>query len=90
MFYIYYGIDISIDATKSTGMCRLVNDSKKGNSKMRKIVALDGQPYLCLFATKDIEPGWELRYNYGESPKKMWWRDSVNYQYCYEYNPVSS
>jgi len=70
----------SIDGTDSTCTCRLVNDSKNGNAKMKKVVGTDGNPYLCLFAIKDIEPGWEVRYNYGEDPKKMWWRESVNFK----------
>lgn len=46
---------------------------------MRKVVGPDGRPYLCLFATRDIEPGWEIRYDYGETEKKMWWRKMVNF-----------
>lgn len=57
---------ISIDATHSTGLGRMVNDSPKAkaNSKMKKVV-IDGKTYLCLFATCDIEIGTELRYDYG-------------------------
>ncbi|XP_077364363.1 uncharacterized protein LOC144008148 isoform X3 [Festucalex cinctus] len=29
-------------------------------------ITVDRQPHLCLFATKDIEPGEETTYNYGD------------------------
>lgn len=36
---------------------------------------MDGRPYLCLFALKDIGPGEEITYNYGDSD---WpWRSKV-------------
>jgi hypothetical protein len=57
----------SIDATvPSTALGRLVNDGieEKQNCHM-KLVPFDNTPHLCLFATKDIAPHTELRYNYG-------------------------
>lgn len=38
---------------------------------MRKIV-VDGVPHLCLFASKDLVDGDELRYDY-KAPD-LWWR----------------
>ena len=35
------------------------------------------KPHLCLFAIEDIEVGEELRYNYGEDKKLLWWRAKV-------------
>ena len=43
-----------------------VNDSKDANSKMKKIV-VDNSPRLCLFATRDICCGKQLRHCYGDS-----------------------
>uniref|UniRef100_A0A672YNR5 SET domain-containing protein n=1 Tax=Sphaeramia orbicularis TaxID=375764 RepID=A0A672YNR5_9TELE len=50
---------------------RLVNDKHKNpNCKI-----LDGMPHLCLFAIRDIVPGEEVTYNYGDSD---WpWRKQV-------------
>eukprot|EP00795_Rhopilema_esculentum_P009908 gene9908-18508_t len=54
-----------VDATEPSGrLGRLVNDSKLGNCKMQKVMV--GQvPHLCLFATRTITQGEELRYDYG-------------------------
>ena len=48
---------------------RLVNHGyrKEINAKMRMLVAHDKQPILCLFALKEIEPGKEILYDYGEN-----------------------
>lgn len=61
-------IFISIDATYSTGLGRLVNDSPRAraNATMKKII-IDSQTYLCLFATCNIPSSTELRYDYGAS-----------------------
>lgn len=66
-------IFISIDATYSTGLGRLVNDSPRAraNATMKKIV-IDNQTYLCLFATCNIPSSTELRYDYGASD--LHWR----------------
>lgn len=34
-------------------------------------------PKLCLFALKDIHPGDELLYDYGDIRKNLWWRKKV-------------
>ena len=39
-----------------------------------KIVLLDNYPRLCLFATKHIKCGEELRYDYGENDGDLPWR----------------
>ncbi len=40
-----------------------------------KTIRVDGEPHLCLFAVKDISPGEEIMYNYGDSD---WpWRSKV-------------
>ena len=70
---ILYCIFISIDATYSTGLGRLVNDSPRAraNATMKKII-IDSQTYLCLFATCNIPNNTELRYDYGASD--LHWR----------------
>jgi SET domain-containing protein len=62
-----------LDATFSSGLGRLVNDSeaKDANSQMRKIV-IQGQPRLILSAKRNIKKGEELRYDYGV--KDLPWR----------------
>ncbi|XP_077367808.1 uncharacterized protein LOC144033086 isoform X5 [Festucalex cinctus] len=53
------------DEDQSLG--RLVNDNHiKPNCKM-KVIEVGGLPHLCLFAIRDIAPGEELSYNYGNS-----------------------
>lgn len=66
----------SIDASlEDQSLGRLVNDQHRNpNCKMRTI-AVDGMPQLCLFAIRDIMPGEEVTYNYGDSD---WpWRKQV-------------
>ena len=68
----------SIDATHSKNLCHFVNDidwKTKANCRM-KIIEIDQQPHLCLFATQDIPAGEELRYDYGY--KKAPWRKKVS------------
>ncbi|XP_077436695.1 cytoplasmic protein NCK2a isoform X2 [Vanacampus margaritifer] len=62
----FNGKTLCIDAARDdNSLGRLVNDEHiSPNSKMQRIT-VDGQPHLCLFATKDIEPGEEITYNYG-------------------------
>lgn len=55
----------SIDASKEDGTIgRLVNDDRRPNSKMVKIV-INNVPRLCLFAIRNIGAGEEITYNYG-------------------------
>ncbi|XP_054637986.1 uncharacterized protein LOC129185220 isoform X2 [Dunckerocampus dactyliophorus] len=66
-----------IDALKEDGtLGRLVNDDHiNPNCKMKKIL-VKGRPHLCLFALKEIFPGEEISYNYGDSP---WpWRSKAH------------
>ncbi|XP_078023605.1 N-lysine methyltransferase KMT5A-like [Epinephelus lanceolatus] len=59
-----YCLDASVE-DKSLG--RLVNDdNKKPNCKM-KTIDIGEMPHLCLFAIKDITPGEEVTYNYGDA-----------------------
>ncbi len=65
----------SIDATKATGLCRLVNDNHKNpNARMKKEM-FNSRPVLCLYAVGDLSPGEEIRFDYGpDENKAMWWR----------------
>ena len=53
----------------------MVNDSKKGNGIMKKII-VDGCPKLVIFALNDIDVNCEVRYDYGDT-ENLWWRDKV-------------
>ena len=44
-----------------------------------RIVIVEEFPHVCLFATTDIDIGSELRYNYGDGSKKLWWRKEVKF-----------
>ncbi|XDV25875.1 hypothetical protein PO909_029708, partial [Leuciscus waleckii] len=72
----FNGKQLWVDGAKDDGaLGRLVNDDHiNANSKM-KIIRVDKKPHLCLFAIKDIRPGEEISYNYGDSE---WpWRHQV-------------
>lgn len=57
----------SIDASNYTDrLMRFVNDSPSKYANCRvKTVVVNERPHLALFATKNILPGTEIRYNYG-------------------------
>ncbi|KAJ8303680.1 hypothetical protein KUTeg_018790 [Tegillarca granosa] len=69
-----------IDGSKTDRLCKMVNDAeiktKKCNCKMKKKI-FNTYPRLCLFASRDIEIGEELRYDYGDDPKRLFWRHQV-------------
>ncbi|XP_028255263.1 histone-lysine N-methyltransferase set-1-like [Parambassis ranga] len=67
--FSWNGAQWSIDASKENrSLGRLVNDNHiSPNCEMKKIVC-DGKPHLCLFAIKEISPGEEITYNYGNFP----------------------
>ena len=65
-----------MDATRNIDMIgRLVNDNRKPNCTMKKVV-IDNQPYLCLFALDDITPETEITYDY--NAKNLSWRKKKN------------
>ncbi len=46
----------------------MINDAEKGDPKQNcviKVVMVDEKPHLCIFASRDIITGEELRYDYG-------------------------
>ena len=57
----------SVDATQDNGRFgRLLNHSKTAANVVTKLYEVDSQPYLGLIAARDIQPGEELQYDYGE------------------------
>ncbi|XP_068188438.1 uncharacterized protein [Antennarius striatus] len=66
--FSWNGTNWCVDASiKDGSLGRLVNDDhRRPNCKMKKI-DYEGEPHLCLFALRNISPGVEITYNYGES-----------------------
>lgn len=66
----------SLDASlEDQSLGRLVNDQHKTPTCKMRTIQVDGMLHLCLFALRDIVPGEEITYNYGESD---WpWRKQV-------------
>ncbi len=59
--------DISVDATQESGRKgRLLNHSRTSPNVKPRVVEVNGQPRLCLTASRDIRVGEELEYDYGE------------------------
>lgn len=59
----------SVDATKETSrLGRLINHCKTGNCQTR-LHPIDGTPHLILVASRDINAGEELLYDYGDRSK---------------------
>ena len=57
----------SVDATADNGRKgRLLNHSRTAANVVTRLAEVDGQPYLCLVAAKDISVGEQLEYDYGE------------------------
>ncbi|CAB4006322.1 histone-lysine N-methyltransferase mes-4-like [Paramuricea clavata] len=71
-FFKFEGKTLYYDASEETKngpkLGRLVNHGYKGeiNAKMKMVIAKNRQPILCLFAIKDIDPGKEILYDYGQ------------------------
>ncbi|XP_077429564.1 uncharacterized protein LOC144056525 [Vanacampus margaritifer] len=54
-------------ATEDGSLGRLVNDDHINPNSTMKYLNVQGKPHLCLFATRDIDTGEEITYNYGDS-----------------------
>ena len=74
MKFSYINLYHSIDATNSIRLGKFVNDSPKPNSKM-KVVLVNDEKRICLFASKRISFGEEIRYDYHAD--NLWWRSEV-------------
>lgn len=70
MYYFQYLCKTyCVDATKETGrLGRLINHSKNGNCQT-KLHAINGVPHLILVASRNIDEGEELLYDYGDRSK---------------------
>ncbi|KAJ8338644.1 hypothetical protein SKAU_G00354300 [Synaphobranchus kaupii] len=70
MYYFQYqSKTYCVDATKESGrLGRLINHSKNGNCQT-KLHDIQGMPHLILVASRDIEEGEELLYDYGDRSK---------------------
>ncbi|XP_058473560.1 N-lysine methyltransferase KMT5A-A [Solea solea] len=70
MYYFQYLCKTyCVDATKESGrMGRLINHSKIGNCQT-KLHDINGVPHLILVASRDIDKGEELLYDYGDRSK---------------------
>ena len=73
----------SIDGTESHAFLgRNINDGRHDDENCRvKVIQHRGVPHLCFFARKNIKCGDELRYNYGDDEKNLFWRKSVRKMY---------
>ncbi|KAL6459436.1 hypothetical protein MHYP_G00329080 [Metynnis hypsauchen] len=68
--------EVIIDAARDDGsLGRLVNDDHiNPNCKMKRLI-VEGRPHLCLFALRDVTPGEEITYDYGDADCP--WRSEV-------------
>uniref|UniRef100_A0A1I8GFW4 [histone H4]-lysine(20) N-methyltransferase n=1 Tax=Macrostomum lignano TaxID=282301 RepID=A0A1I8GFW4_9PLAT len=69
--YMYYfvarGVKLCVDATaESPYYGRLLNHSRLAPNCYTKVVCIGDRTHLCLFAKRDISPGEELVYDYGD------------------------
>lgn len=72
--YMYYfqfkNKKYCIDATAESGkLGRLLNHSKTNSNCHTKLVDVKGKPYLIIVASRDINQGEELLYDYGDRSK---------------------
>lgn len=67
ILYVRTFLTYSVDATRESGrLGRLINHSKTEANLKTRVIELDGTPYLCLFAARDVMVGEELLFDYGE------------------------
>ncbi|XP_067932289.1 histone-lysine N-methyltransferase set-1-like isoform X1 [Watersipora subatra] len=70
-FFSHAGKSYCIDATKeSERKGRLLNHSRTKANCVTKTLDIGDKPYLILVASRDIEPGEELVYDYGDRSKE--------------------
>lgn len=63
-----YCVDATIDPT-SKSLGRLINHSRKVPNCKTSVYEYRGQPHLIFIAIKNISPGQELLYDYGETDR---------------------
>ena len=66
-------LSFSIDATVNDGHPgRFINHSKTHDNLETKVVEIEeGEPHLCFFASKEVNVGDELLYDYGDRRKEV-------------------
>ncbi|XP_015790160.1 histone-lysine N-methyltransferase set-1-like [Tetranychus urticae] len=70
-FFNFKGKRFCIDATKPNDRIgRLINHSRKKPNLKTKIIDLDGKPRLIFISLREISPGEELTYDYGDRSKE--------------------
>lgn len=71
MYFFEYKLkSYCIDATSETGrLGRLLNHSKTEFNCMTKLFEINSKPHLILVAARDIKPGEEMTYDYGDRNK---------------------
>ncbi|XP_029642245.1 N-lysine methyltransferase KMT5A-A-like [Octopus sinensis] len=79
-YFVYNSKNYCVDATDESGrLGRLINHSRSGNCRT-KLIGIKGRPYLILVASRNINNGEELLYDYGDRSKASiaahpWLRD---------------
>lgn len=63
MFYTS-SIDSTDVTTNGARLGRLINHSRKYTAKP-KVIEIDGVPHVCFFASRDMNAGEELLFDYG-------------------------
>ena len=67
----------SLDGANANTFGNFINDSKVSANCRGSVVIRNKIPHLCFFALEDLEEGEELRYDYKDDPKALWWRKMV-------------
>jgi hypothetical protein len=66
-----------MDATEEDGtLGRLINDAHVRPNSVAKLMEVDGQPHICIFASANIAEDEELRFNYGTG-QYLWRKVSI-------------
>jgi len=65
LVHVFVICSFSINATNTTGLGRMVNDSKHGNCTMKKM-DVAGTLHLCLFTVSNVCIGQQLLFDYGD------------------------
>ena len=77
MFFKHNDAHLAVDATMSNRMGKFVNHSRKHPNLAVKVKIWKGLPRVVLISNKDIKPGEELVFDYGEKRaeklKKLPW-----------------
>ncbi|XP_053392299.1 histone-lysine N-methyltransferase PR-Set7-like [Mercenaria mercenaria] len=72
-FFNFDGKPLCIDGTYSGGVGRMINDEHRHpNCKVKVSRTENGNPQLAVIAIADIDPGHEIRYDYGD--RSVSWR----------------